>query len=121
MVRQTEQPGSITCAHPQSAAAKDPYCTSSRESGAPVFLFGLLTLVGTFGRTPSAFESARVSVDRRLVPVLTGSTRLCPLDGRKHGDFLSISMKADSEKPSPSEWWNRDRASAVFTYTYRLR
>jgi hypothetical protein len=25
--------------------------------------------------------------------------KLCPLDRGKHGDFLSISLKADSEKP----------------------
>ena len=47
--------------------------------------------------------------------------RLCPRDRRKHVDFLSISMKADFEKPPPSESPKRDHASAVFTYTYGLR
>jgi len=39
---------------------------------------------------------------------------LCPLDRRKHCNFLNISSKADSEKPPPSKRSNRVRASAVF-------
>jgi len=46
--------------------------------------------------------------------------KLCPLNRRKQGDFLNISMKANSERPSPGATIE-SRTSAVFTYTYRLR
>ena len=116
LMRQPEKTSSIARAHLQSSGSRggdhSPGCSH------PAWRATLIGTAQPFGAHRKARSNGGGPLSRNdsaLCP------KLCPRDRRKYDDFLSILTEANSEKPSPSAGPDRDRASAIFPYTYRLR